>query len=89
MEFGDALARLVSREIAEANRCGDADRAAGVVSDLAAQLGTAIALITGGDPGGIEAVLTGAEQCAAEAAAEAAPQARALAMTFGGITREP
>lgn len=71
--FDDALSRLVVRELVAAQEAGDDTRIANVVAMLADQLGNAIAMVARGDPGAVEALLTGAEGLVAEVATEKVP----------------
>lgn len=73
---------LVACELADAGQARDDARSAEIVAQLAEKLGIAIAMITEGDPNGIEMLLAGSERVVAEVAAEKAPAARQIAKTF-------
>jgi hypothetical protein len=82
MAFFEDLSRLVARELAAARETRDDERLAGIVSDLAEMLGTAIAAITDGNPSGIDALLAGVEEVVATVAVEKAPAMEMIARTF-------
>lgn len=71
-DFREALISLVMREMASAQKANDDDRAAGVVTDLAEQLGKAIAMLCRGDRRGIDTLLAGTENLVSEIAFDTA-----------------
>lgn len=70
--FTDRLAAMCAPEIAECIRANDSDRAADMITALATMLGRTVARATNGNPKGIDIMLTGAEQVAADEAADMA-----------------
>lgn len=72
-EFDKAISALVHAEMREALAAGNPERTAAVVEKLASLLGTTIAIAAGGNPKGIDAMLTGVENYVAEVAAEQTP----------------
>jgi len=88
IDFHDRLASLCGPEISAALRGNDPDRAAGMITALAAMLGRTIARATGGDPAAIDTMLTAAENLAAAEAAGMAELAglSQVASAAGGAT---
>lgn len=73
MAFFDELASLCAREVTQALKDKDIDRASGVIADLSTMLGRSIARVAGGDSAAIDRLMTAAENhVAAEASGFAA-----------------
>lgn len=69
-QFFEDLSRLCAREMAFAERVGDADRKSEVISALAIMLGRTVSRAAAGNGDLVEALLIGAEHTASEAASD-------------------
>lgn len=83
--FYPELTSLISRELSEIMKSGDADRAGAMIEGLARGLGFAIAVVTKGNGQAIDRMISGAE---AYAHSEAVSRSK-FAAVFEQLKRTP